>query len=114
MINNVILVGRVVEQPTKIVTEKNQTLANLVLAVVRPFKNVEGGVDTDFIKCLVWEGLVESVCEYCTKGSIIGIKGRISPHNNEVVVGNEKKNIRNNDIIVEHVSFIKTLKNEEK
>lgn len=107
MINNVILVGRVVEQPSKIVTEKNQTFATLVLAVPRPFKNLEGVIETDFIKCLVWEGLVDTVCSYCTKGSIVGVKGRISPYNNEVLFNEDKKTVRNNEIMVENISFIK-------
>ena len=107
MINNVILVGRVVEQPSKIVTEKNQTFATLVLAVPRPFKNLEGVIETDFIKCIVWEGLVETVCSYCTKGSVVGVKGRISPYNSEVSFNEEKKTVRNNEIVVEHISFIK-------
>ena len=114
MINNVILVGRVVEQPTKKMTEKNQAVTNLTLAVVRPFKNHDGNIETDFIKCQVWEGLVDSVCEFCTKGSIVGIKGRISPYANEVVFKDEKKTIRNNEIVIEHISFIKMQKLEEK
>ena len=113
MINNVILVGRVVEKPTKKVTEKNQSVANLTLAVPRPFKNLEGVIDTDFIRCQVWEGLVDSVCEFCTKGSIVGIKGRISPYTSEVSFNEGKKNVRNNEIVVEHISFIKIVKEEE-
>ena len=109
MINNVILVGRVVEQPSKIFTEKNQTFATLVLAVPRPFKNLDGVVETDFIKCIVWEGLVETVCSYCTKGSVVGVKGRISPYNNEVFFNEDKKVVRNNEIVVENISFIKMI-----
>ena len=33
--------------------------------------------DTDFIQCILWDAIAENCCEYCKKGDVIGVKGRI-------------------------------------
>ena len=110
MINSVVVVGRVVEQPKKLKTETGVIFSNLVLAVQRPFKNMDGDYDVDYINCLIWEALVDSCCEYCTKGSIIGVKGRLQTKINEVNFGTEAKNIKGMDVIAEKVTFIRIIR----
>lgn len=110
MINTLTLVGRVVETPILRHLEKGGVVSNITLAVVRPFKNMEGNYDTDFIRCVLWEGIAENACEYCKKGDIIGIRGRISPKINEISFKEENKKVTSNEILVERIAFIHAFK----
>lgn len=113
MINTVAIVGRVVERPEKMRSDKGVVFTTLTLAVNRPFKNMEGDYETDFIKCLVWEGIVDACCEFCTKGSIIGVRGRLQTRTSEVLVGTESKKIDGMSVIAEKVSFIHLIRETE-
>lgn len=113
MVNSAVIVGRVVERPEKLKSEKGVTFGVLTLAVQRPFKNMEGDYDTDFIKCLLWEGIVENCCEFCTKGSIVGIRGRLQTRTSEVLFKDESKNISRLDLIAERVSFIRMVREDD-
>lgn len=77
MLNQSILVGRIVKDPEIRETENGNKVSNITLAVSRPYKNVNGEYDTDFISCTLWKGIAESTAEYCQKGDLIGIKGRL-------------------------------------
>ena len=77
MLNQSILVGRIVKEPEVRETENGTKVTNITLAVQRPYKNVEGEYDTDFISCVLWKGIAETTAEYCKKGDLIGIRGRI-------------------------------------
>ena len=103
MINNLILVGRVVEDPKLVTLEAGYKVANFVLAVQRPFRNENNEYETDFIPIQTWMGIAEMICEYVGKGSIIGLKCRLSTH---IVDVNEVK-LKSIDVIGERVSFIK-------
>lgn len=109
MLNQVVLVGRLVSDPSLKDTEGGYKLSNITLAVPRSFKNVEGSYDTDFINCTLWQNVAENTTEYCKKGDIIGIKGRIETDTYEK--DNEKKYITK--VIAEKVTFLSSKKEEE-
>lgn len=110
MLNQVILVGRVVDTPSLKDLDGMYTVSTLTLAVVRPFKNMEGNFDTDFIKISLWNGIAQNASEYIKKGDIVGVKGRIAMKDKEVSFNNGeevyKKKIIVHDIIGERVIFI--------
>jgi single-strand DNA-binding protein len=110
MLNQIILVGRLVEEPKITETESGKTTALITLAVSRGFKNQHGEYETDFINCLLWQGVAESTHMYCTKGSVIGVKGRIASRNLEI---GEGKKIKMHDVIAEKVTFISPKKKDE-
>ena len=58
-------------------------VAQLTLAVPRSFKNMKGEYDTDYIPCVLWKGVAENTAEYCKKGDLVGIKGRIQTRSYE-------------------------------
>lgn len=84
MLNQVIIIGRVVEKPTLCTLEDGLKCCNVTLAVNRPFKNINGEYDTDFIQSSLWYATAQAACDYCDKGDTIGIKGRIVEKINEV------------------------------
>ena len=83
MLNNVVLVGRLTKDPEVIETEKGNKRTFIIIAVPRPFKNINGTYESDFITCILWNAVAEHTCEYCKKGDIVGVKGRIQTSNYE-------------------------------
>lgn len=78
MLNQIILVGRLVETPKVIETESGKKMSYITLAIPKSFKNADGKYDNDFIDCVLWEVVAESISEYCKQGEIVGIKANIS------------------------------------
>lgn len=48
MLNQTVLVGRLVRDPELYETENGNKIANITLAVPRNYKNINGEYDTDF------------------------------------------------------------------
>ena len=109
MLNQLVIAGRLVGDPEIISTENNKKRTYITVAVPRSYKNLEGKYDTDFIRCTLWNGIAESTCEYCKKGDIIGVKGRIQTSSYEK--DGEKK--YSMDVIAEKVSFLSSKKVDE-
>ncbi len=110
MLNQVVLVGRLVRDPELRTTESNKSVTTITLAIPRSFKNMNGEYDTDFIDCVLWESTAKSTSEYCHKSDIVGIKGRVQ--NRVIEKDNEKKYLT--EIIAEKVTFLSsTTKNEK-
>ena len=83
MLNNVILVGRLVRTPELQLTESGKKRSLITLAVSRNYKNQDGQYDTDFIDCTLWNSVAENTAEYCKVGDMVGIKGRVESYNYE-------------------------------
>ena len=49
MLNQTVLVGRLVKEPELHQTENGKKVTNITLAVPRSYKNMNGEYDTDFI-----------------------------------------------------------------
>ena len=77
MINNVTLVGRLVAHPDLRKTPNNVSNLQGTLVVNRNFKNENGEREADFINCQAWRGTADIIAQYCSKGSLIGLIGRI-------------------------------------
>lgn len=112
MINNVVLVGRIVEEPTLKKFESDLRGTFITLAVSRPFKNYDNQIETDFIRVAVWEGMADNVCAYCHKGDLIGVRGRIASRSLEVKLKESTDFIKINalDIIGERIAFLSSAK----
>ena len=110
MLNQVVIAGRLVSDPEIVTTDNNKKRTIVTVAVPRSYKNVNGTYDTDFIRCILWGGIAESTCEYCQKGDIVGVKGRLQTSNYEKDDG-EKVYVT--DVIAEKVSFLSSNKADE-
>lgn len=77
MINNVTLVGRLTRDPELRYTTSNVAVATFNLAVNRNFKGANGEREADFINCMIWRKQAELFAEWCKKGNLVGITGRI-------------------------------------
>lgn len=90
MLNQIVLVGRVVSDLEINETENEKKVTLLKLAVPRNYKNENGEYETDFIPCVLWNTIAENVYEYCKKGDLIGVKGRMQNRENKLEVIAEK------------------------
>ncbi|MCM1370817.1 MAG: single-stranded DNA-binding protein [Clostridium sp.] len=90
MLNQIVLVGRVVSDLEINETENERKFTSLKLAVPRSFKNENGEYETDFIPCVLWNTIAVNTCEYCKKGDLVGIKGRMQNKENRLEVIAEK------------------------
>lgn len=106
--NQAIFVGRIVEEPSVKETENGKNVSNITIAVPRPFKNEEGVYETDFIDCTLWGMVAERTAEYCKKGDVIGVKGRIQ--SNSYTKDGERKKFMN--IVAEKVTFLSSRSKE--
>lgn len=77
MINNVTLVGRLVAPPDLRKTPNNVSSLQGTLAVNRNFKNENSEREADFINFQAWRGIADIIAQYCSKGSLIGLIGRL-------------------------------------
>lgn len=105
MLNQIVLVGRLVQDPEIKELENGQRVSYITLAVPRSYKNADGIYETDFITCMVWNNIADNVKEYCKKGDLLGIKGRIQTRQEE------DKNII--EIVAEKAIFLQNRKETE-
>ena len=77
MNNNVVLIGRINNDIEKIEMDDN-TIYNLILNISRSFKNQNGEYEEDHIPIELNSGIGSTVYEYCSKNSLIGVRGRIA------------------------------------
>ena len=109
MLNQIILVGRLTRDIVVNKSENGTKVATISIAIPRSFKNSDGLYDTDFVSCVAFDNIAENTSEYCKKGDIVGIKGRIQ---SKVIEKDEKKEYTL-DIICEKITFLSSRSKEE-
>jgi single-strand DNA-binding protein len=109
MLNQVVLVGRLVKDPELVETESNKKMTHITIAIPRSFKNVNGEYESDFINCVLWDAVAKSTVDYCHKGDIVGVKGRIQ---SRMVEENKEKKYYF-DVVAERVTFLSSNKKEK-
>lgn len=95
MLNQIVLVGRL----TKEIKEEDNK-CKIQIAIPRSFKNTNGEYETDFVNCIAFGNIGSSAKEYCEKGDLIGIKGRVQTTNNKL------------EVIAERITFLNSKKSE--
>ena len=80
---------------------KKRTIINI--AVQRQFKNIDNKYDTDFFRCVLWNGMASNTKNYCQRGDIVGVKGRVQNRN---YVDSENNTRYITEIIAEKISFV--------
>ncbi len=110
MLNQTVLVGRLVRDPELRETDSGRKVTNITLAVPRSYKNLNGEYDTDFISCVLWKGVAESTVEYCKQGDLVGVKGRIQTRNIEL---DEEERRQVVEVVAEKITFLSSKRKEE-
>lgn len=105
MLNQIIMVGRLVQDPEIKELENGIKTSYITLAIPRNYKNSEGIYEADFIPVRLYKGIAENTTEYCKKGDMVGIKGCVQSRKKE------DKNII--EIVAERVTFLSSRKEKE-
>lgn len=110
MLNQTVIVGRIVKDPEVIETDNGKKVANVTLAIPRSYKNKDGEYDTDFVDCTLWGGIAENTAEYCKKGDLVGVKGRLETDLYEKEDGSTVKTTK---LVAEKVTFLSSKSKED-
>ena len=103
MLNQAVLVGRIVQEPVLKKTENGKNVANITLAVPRSYKNHDGEYETDFINCVLWMGIAENTVEYCKKGDLVGIRGHIQTRMSDTEDDKKRQYV---EVVAEKITFL--------
>ena len=104
MINRVVLVGRLTKEPELRTTPIGAKVCQYTLAVNRTRK-AEGQPDADFINCVAWNKTAELMNQYLSKGSLIGIEGRIQTRSYDNQQGQK---VYITEVITDSVQFLES------
>lgn len=112
MFNSVVLIGRAVDVPNVKTLDSGMVVGNFTLAVGRPYKNLEGNYDTDFIVCTCWNSVAMSAAEYIKKGSLICVKALLITKDDTYTFTTEQnesisRKIKALEVSVERVIYLK-------
>lgn len=106
MLNRVILIGRLVNDPELRYTPAGVANVTFRLAVNRPFKQ-DGQQEADFISCVGWRQLAETVANYLRKGRLCAVEGRWQTRSYD---GNDGKKVYVNECVLDNVRFLESNK----
>lgn len=101
--NKTILIGRLTKNPEIRYTSNNVPCCTFTLAVSRDFTNQNGEREADFINIQVWKNQAENCSKYLTKGSLIGLLGRIQTRSYDNEKG-EKRYVT--EVVADNVKFL--------
>ncbi|WP_411955130.1 single-stranded DNA-binding protein [Alkalibacillus sp. S2W] len=105
MLNRSVLVGRLTKDPDLRYTNNGVAVANFIIAVNRPFKKQDGEQEADFINCVIWRKPAENLASYMSKGSMVGVDGRIQTRSYD---NQEGKRIFITEVVAESVQFLES------
>lgn len=103
MLNQVVLVGRLTKELELKESEEDKKYTKINLAVGRSYKNANGEYETDFIDCVLFNNIAENTCQWCHKGDIVGVKGRLQTREIEKEDGTKFYKL---EVIAEKVTFL--------
>lgn len=101
-INRCVLVGRIVRDPELKRTTSGTSVTSFTVAVDNPTKT-GGEKTTSFIPCTCWNKTAEIVAKYCSKGSLVGVDGRLNQRSYEDHNGGKRTVV---EVIAESVQFL--------
>lgn len=103
MLNNVTLIGRLTKDVELRYTQTGVAVARFTVAVNRAFSNQQGEKDADFISCVAWRKTAENLANFMSKGSQIGIVGRIQTGSFDDKDG---KRVYTTEVVANEISFL--------
>ena len=107
MINRAVLTGRLTKDAELRTTQSGLSVATFTLAVNRHSK-AKG--DADFINCVIWRKAAENFCNFTSKGSLVGIDGRIQTRNYDDKDG---KKVYVTEVVVDSFALLESKKDRQ-
>lgn len=106
MLNRVALVGRLTKEVELRRTGNGKAVANFNLAVNRNFKTGDGQ-EADFLNVVAWGKVAENTANYCSKGSLVSVDGRLQSRSYE---NNQGQRVFITEVVADSVQFLDTKK----
>lgn len=103
MLNRIQLIGRLTRDPELRYLSNGHPMAQFTIAVDRDFKNAAGDRETDFINCVAWRKLAEQVGQYCARGRLVAVEGRLQTRAYETQDGSRR---RVSEVVGDRVWFL--------
>ena len=107
--NKVIEIGRATKDIELKVTPSGTKVVSFSIAVKRNFKNAEGNYDSDFLDCIAFNKLAETISRFIHKGDMFGVVGKLQTRSYTDKQGNNRKVT---EIVVEDIEFLQPKKDE--
>lgn len=104
MINNVSLTGRIVKE-INVFENDNNKVGSFTLVVQRSHKNKNDEFESDFIRIVAFNKTAETIEKYTTKGSLIGVEGKVQKSNYE---NKEGQKVYSTEIVANRIIFLET------
>lgn len=105
MINRVVLVGRMTRDPELRRIQSGAAVTSFSLAMNRNYSSAGGERQVDFINCVVWNKVAENVEKYCSKGSLVGVEGRLQSRTYDAQDGTKRSVV---EVVCDSVQFLDT------
>ena len=109
MLNCVMMIGRLTAEPRLRTSESGNNFATFSIAVQRP-KPKFGEAGTDFFNCVAWQRQAGVVMDWCHKGDMIMIVGRLRNH---PWVDKNGNNRISEQIVIKEIHFTGSQKKSE-
>lgn len=100
--NQVHLIGRLVREIELKDLGEGKQVVNNTIAVPMTYKK-ESGQDTDFIPIVAWNKLAGLMHQYCKKGHLIGLTGKLQSRS---YVNKENETVYVVELVVSSVDFL--------
>ena len=112
MINNCVLVGRLVKDPEMRYTQNGIAVTGFRIAVDRPFgRDEDGSKQTDFIDIVAWRKTAELAGQYLGKGALVGVVGRIQTRSYTTQDGQQRFVF---EVVADRVAFLESKAERER
>ena len=107
--NHVTLIGRITKTPELKTTQSNIAVTTFNLAVDRQYKDESGEKQTDFFTIVAWRKTAELVAQYCEKGSLIAVDGKLATRQYDTDSGTKYVV----EVVADQIEFLTPKKKED-
>jgi len=91
MLNRVILIGRLANDPELKYTPSGVPVGTFRVAVNRPFTNAQGEREADFIDIVAWRQAAEFAANYLGRGHLVAVEGRLQVRSYQAQDGSRRR-----------------------
>ena len=110
MLNQTLLVGRMVSKPELKQTEAGKNYASITIAVPKPYTNEKGEHEANFIDLTAWNERTVKKSDHLLKGDLVLIEASIQTR----LVEKDGQKTKYTDIVVDNIDYLSHSKNQDK
>jgi single-strand DNA-binding protein len=104
-VNKVVLIGRLTKDPELKFTPGTGTAVTTFTLAVDRRTSKDGQREADFVSIVAWNKTAELVANYMSKGSLMGVSGRIQVRNYEAKDGTKRYVT---EVVADEVQFLES------